>query len=37
MINPKIVISAETLSTNYNTAQEFPHIVFDDFVDPSIV
>lgn len=37
MINPKIVISAETLSTNYNAAQEFPHIVFDDFVDPSIL
>jgi len=37
MINPKIAVAAGSLTATYNNAAEFPHIVFDDFIDPSIL
>lgn len=37
MLNPSLVQSAEVLTTPYNKAYEFPHMIFDDFVDPTIL
>jgi len=37
MLNPKLFNAAETLNLPYNSTYEFPHTVFDDFVDPTIM
>lgn len=37
MINPKYSLLAETLNHQYNSAPEYPHIVLDDFLDPTVI
>jgi len=37
MINPKIYAAGSSLSTPYNSAAEYPHIVFDNFVNETIL
>jgi Rps23 Pro-64 3,4-dihydroxylase Tpa1-like proline 4-hydroxylase len=37
MINPKINVAAEALSQIYLGAEEFPHIVLDNFLDPTMI
>ena len=37
MLNPELKQAAKSLKTPYNEAYEYPHIVFDDFVDPTIL
>lgn len=37
MINPEINIAAAALKPTYNNAAEFPHIVFNDFINPTIL
>ena len=37
MLNPELKQAAKALNTPYNKAYEYPHIVFDDFVDPTIL
>lgn len=37
MINPEINVAATSLTPTYNTAAEFPHIVFNDFVNKTIL
>jgi len=37
MLNPELIQAAKALNTPYNKAYEYPHIVFDDFVDPTIL
>ena len=36
MINPKISNSFKKLSKEYNNKEHYPHIVFDDFLDPTL-
>ena len=37
MLNPKLKQAAESLKSTYNSAYEYPHTVFDNFVDPTII
>lgn len=37
MINPKYNLLTEVLSEQYNNAEEYPHIVLDDFVDKTAI
>jgi Rps23 Pro-64 3,4-dihydroxylase Tpa1-like proline 4-hydroxylase len=37
MINPEINVAAKSLSTVYDNAANYPNIVFDDFVDPTLM
>ena len=37
MLNPELTQASNALNTPYNKAYEYPHIVFDDFVDPTIL
>lgn len=37
MINPEINVAAKALRATYNNAAEFPHIVFNDFVNKTIL
>ena len=37
MLNPKLKQAAESLKSAYNNAYEYPHTVFDNFVDPTII
>ena len=37
MINPEINVAATSLTPTYNTAAEFPHIVFNDFINKTIL
>jgi Rps23 Pro-64 3,4-dihydroxylase Tpa1-like proline 4-hydroxylase len=37
MLNPKLKQAAESLKSTYNNAYEYPHTVFDNFVDPTII
>ena len=37
MINPEIDVASNSLKATYNNAAEFPHIVFNDFINPTIL
>ena len=37
MINPAINVASSQLNTTYNSAVEFPHIVFDNFINKTIL
>lgn len=37
MINPEINVAASSLTSTYNNAAEFPHIVFNDFINKTIL
>lgn len=37
MLNPKLKQAAESLNSTYNNAYEYPHTIFDNFVDPTII
>ena len=37
MINPAINVASSQLNTTYNSATEFPHIVFDNFINETIL
>ena len=37
MLNPKLKQAAESLKSTYNSAYEYTHTVFDNFVDPTII
>ena len=36
MINPEISVASKSLSTVYENAANYPNIVFDDFLDPTL-
>jgi Rps23 Pro-64 3,4-dihydroxylase Tpa1-like proline 4-hydroxylase len=37
MINPELIQSVKVLNKLYNSADNYPHIVLDNFVDPTII
>ena len=37
MINPEISVASKSLSTVYENAANYPNIVFDDFLDPTLL
>ena len=37
MINPEISVASKSLSTVYENAAHYPNIVFDDFVDSTLI
>lgn len=37
MINPKISVAADSLGSIYNNADNYPHIVLDNFIDQTVI